>query len=154
MTVAENRLLELLIYDEELREMILPQIEETDYESLSTAPVFRALFEIKEKGLELTSETLLDLTSEDSGASDFVPVLLMSEPARDEGEAIDEVLNEAENCVATLSVMAISNMILEISQELVHSEQTQDFDLRDQLVVKQIELARMKREFEKRIAGH
>jgi DNA primase len=153
MTVAENRLLELLIYDEELRDVILPQLEETDYESLSTAPVFHALFEIKEKGLELTSETLLELTNEDSGASDFVPVLLMSEPARDEGEAIDEVLLEAENCVATLRAMAISNRILEISQELVHAEQIQDFDLRDQLVVKQIELARMKRDFEKRISG-
>ncbi len=154
MTVAEQNLLELLIYDEELREIILPQIEETDYETLSTASVFRALFEIRKNGLEFSSENLLDLTSDDAGANDFVPVLLMSEPARDAGEAIDEVLTEAENCVATLRAMAISQKILEISQELVYAEQNEDIALRDELVVKQIELARMKRDLEKRIAGN
>lgn len=154
MTVAEQNLLELLIYDEELRNIILPQIEETDYETLSTASVFRALFEIRKNGLEFSSENLLDLTSDDAGASDFVPVLLMSEPGRDAGEAIDEVLTEAENCVATLRAMAISQKILEISQEMVYAEQNEDIALRDELVVKQIELARMKRDLEKRIAGN
>jgi DNA primase len=153
MTVAEQNLLELLIYDEELREIIMPQIEVTDYETLSTATVFRALYEIKENGLEFSGENLLDLTSDDPGAGDFVPILLMSEPARDEGEAIDEVLTEAENCVVTLRSMAISQKILEISQELVYAEQNNDIGLRDELVVKQIELARMKRDLEKRIAG-
>ncbi len=154
MTVAEQHLLELLIYDAELRERILPQIEVTDYETLSTASVFRALYEIKQNGLEFSSENLLDLTSDDPGASDFVPVLLMSEPARDAGEAIDEVLTEAENCVVALRSMAISQKILEISQELVYAEQNNDIGLRDELVVKQIELARMKRDLEKRIAGN
>lgn len=154
MTVAEQNLLELLIYDEELRNIILPQLEETDYETLSTASVFRALFELRKNGLEFSSENLLELTSDDAGASDFVPVLLMSEPGRDAGEAIDEVLTEAENCVATLRAMAISQKILEISQEMVYAEQNEDITLRDELVVKQIELARMKRDLEKRIAGN
>jgi DNA primase len=154
MTVAEQKLLELLIYDEELRNIILPQIEETDYETLSTASVFRALFKIRENGLEFSSENLLELTSDDAGASDFVPVLLMSEPARDAGEAIDEVLTEAENCVAALRAMAISQKILEISQEMVYAEQNEDIALRDELVVKQIELARIKRDLERRIAGN
>jgi hypothetical protein len=60
-------------------------------------------------------------------------------------------LIEAENCVATLRSMAISRRILEISQELVFAEQTGDVELRDQLVTKQINLARMKRDFEKSI---
>ncbi|MGI8641534.1 MAG: DNA primase [Pyrinomonadaceae bacterium] len=151
MTVAEQNLLELLIYDDELREIILPQIEETDYEMLSTATVFRALFEIKEKGLEFSSENLLDLTGEDIGASDFVPVLLMSEPAREKDEAIDEVLRAAESCVATLRGMAISRRILDISQELGYAEQSGDIALRDQLVMEQIELARLKRNLENKI---
>ena len=153
MTVAEQRLLELLVYDEELRDLILPQLEETDYETLSTAAVFQALFEIKKNGTPLSSENLLNLTSDDAGASDFVPILLMSEPARGSDEAIDEVLAEAENCLATLRKMAISNMILEISQELLYAEQREDLEMRDQLVVKQIELARMKRDLELKILG-
>lgn len=151
MTVAEQRLLELLIYDRELSEIILPQIEETDYETLATATVFRGLFQIRQDGLEVSGENLLALTEDDPGAADFVPVLLMSEPARDEGEAIDEVLAEAENCVVTLRAMAINRKILEISQEMVFAEQNEDFALRDQLVTQQIELARLKRDLEKKM---
>ena len=150
MTVAEQRLLELLIYDRELREVILPQIEETDYESLATATIFRALFVIHQNGLEVTHQNLLELTDMDETASDFVPVLLMSEPARESDEAIDEVLTEAENCVAALRTMAISNRILDISQELIIAEQNNDEELRNALVNEQIKLARMKRNLENR----
>ena len=48
ITVAEQNLLELIIYDTELREMILPALEETDYENLATAEVFRALIALRE----------------------------------------------------------------------------------------------------------
>ncbi len=150
-TVAEQRLLEFLIYDKDLREIILPQIEETDYETLATAEVFRALLALKEIGTPVTSESLLELVIDDAAASDFVPVLLMSEPAREPDEAIDEVLKEAENCVVTLRGMAISRRILEISQELVFAEQSGDLLQRDRLVMEQIALAQMKRDLEKRI---
>jgi DNA primase len=150
MTVAEQRLLELLIYDTELREAVLPQIEETDYENLATASVFRALFVIHQNGLEVTNQNLLELTDADETAGDFVPVLLMSEPAREPDEAIDEVLTEAENCIAALRTMAISNRILDISQELILAEQNKDEQLRNQLVAEQIRLARMKRSLENR----
>ncbi|MCY7377458.1 MAG: DNA primase [Pyrinomonadaceae bacterium] len=151
ITVAEQHLLELLIYDKDLREIILPALEETDYEQLATSEIFRALLALKEIGSDVTSENLLKLVEDDAAASDFVSVLLMSEPARDLDEAIDEVLTEAENCVATLRSMALASRILDISQELVFAEQTGDFELRDALVNEQISLARMKRDFEKRI---
>ncbi len=51
MTVAEQHLLELLIYDKDLRDIILPQLEETDYEQLATAEVFRALARFKRNRL-------------------------------------------------------------------------------------------------------
>jgi len=152
ITVAEQRLLELLIYDKDLREIILPSLEETDYEQIATSEVFRALLALKEIGSDVTGENLLDLVQDDQAASDFVSVLLMSEPARDLDEAIDGVLREAENCVATLRSMAIASRILEISQELLFAEQAGDIALRDSLVNEQINLARTKRDFEKRIA--
>ena len=109
---------------------------------------------LKEIGSDITGENLRELVADDAAASDFVPVLLMSEPAREVDEAMDEVLREAENCVATLRSMAIASRILEISQELVFAEQTGDFALRDALVNEQISLARMKRDFEKKIGGN
>ena len=151
MTVAEQRLLELLIYDDELRRIILPQLEETDYEMLATANVFRALFEIQAKDMQISLDILLELVGEDETASDFVPVLMMSESLRETGEAIDEVLTQAENCLFTLRSMAISNRILDISQELMLAEQTGNSERLGQLVTSQIELARMKRDLQSRI---
>jgi DNA primase, catalytic core len=149
LTVAEQRLLELLIHDAELRAIILPQLEETDYEALATASLFRAFLILHRDGREFTAENLNELISEDSQAEDVLPLLLMSEPARDPDEAIDDCLAEAEKCVFALRSMAIANRILEISQELVLAEQSGDFDLRDRLVAEQIELARLKYEIEK-----
>ena len=92
---------------------------------LATAEVFRALLTLQRKTARtLQRENLLELVGDDATASDFVPVLLMSEPPRELDEAIDEVLREAENCVATLRSMAIASRILEISQELVLAEQS------------------------------
>ncbi len=153
ITVAEQNLLELLIYDAELRELILPALEETDYEQLATAEVFRALLALREIGTEVTGENLLKMVEDDAAASDFASVLLLSEPAREKDEAIDEVLIEAESCVATLRGMAISRRILDISQELSYAEQIGDIDLRDRLVMEQIELARLKRDLENKITG-
>ncbi len=64
---------------------------------------------------------------------------MMSEPAREKDDAIDEVLREAEGCLITLRSMAISRRILEISQEMVFAEQNGDVALRDSLVVEQID---------------
>ena len=152
MTVAESRLLELLIYDNELREIILPQLEETDYDTLATASVFRAVLELQKTGAEITLESLLKLVEDDETASDFVPVLMMSEPPREVGDAIDEVLHSAESCVFTLRSMAISNRILEISQELILAEQSGNNELLGQLVAEQIALARLKRDLQNRIS--
>ncbi|HEX8368312.1 MAG TPA: DNA primase [Pyrinomonadaceae bacterium] len=149
LTVAEQRLLEFIIHDGELREIILPQLEETDFEALATASVFRALLTIQRNGKQFTAENLENLVSDDLQVEEVLPLLLMSEPPREPDEAIDEILAEAEKCVFTLRGMAIANRILEISQELVNAEQTGDFELRDRLVGEQIEWARMKYEMEK-----
>ena len=43
ITVAEQMLFELLVYDPELQTLIFPTLESSDYEILATAPVFSAL---------------------------------------------------------------------------------------------------------------
>lgn len=144
ITVAEQHLLELLVYDPELRDKILPILEETDFEALATAPVFSAFFEIREKSVDVSLETMLELLGDDETALDFVPLLLMTEPKREPGDVIDAVFHEAENCIFTLRSMAISNRILEISQALIAAEQSGNISLVNQLVGEQIDLARMK----------
>jgi DNA primase len=149
LTIAEQRLLEMMIHDAELREIILPSLEETDFEELATASIFRALLTIRETGAEVSAETLTELTADDALVEDIVPVLLMGESPREPDEAIDEALAEAEKCVAALRGMAISRRIVEISQEMVLAEQHGDMESRNRLVSEQLDLARMKFELER-----
>ena len=144
ITVAEQQLLELLVYDRELQDKVLPLLEETDYEELATAPVFQALLELNVKGEDVTLDKLTELTGEDEVLHDFLPILMMTQPHREEGEVIDEVLLQAENCMFTLRSMAISNRILEVSHDLIVAEQTGDSERINQLVTEHLELSKMK----------
>ncbi|HKP69859.1 MAG TPA: DNA primase [Pyrinomonadaceae bacterium] len=144
ITVAEQQLLELLIYDHELQDKVLPLIEETDYEELATAPVFRALFAVNQNRAEPTLELLTELTGNDEVLHDFLPLLLMTDPHREVGEVIDEVLHRAENCLFTLRSMAISNRILEVSHELIAAEQSRNSARINELVAEHLELSKMK----------
>ena len=144
ITVAEQQLLELLVYDHELQSKVLPLLEETDYETLATAPVFRALSDLSSNGGDVTLEKMKELTGDDDVLHDFLPLLMMTQPHREEGEAIDEVLHQAENCVLTLRSMAISNRILEVSHELISAEQAQDTARMNDLVAEHLELSKMK----------
>lgn len=144
LTVAEQQLLELLVYDGELQDKVLPILEETDYEHLSSAQLFRALFENHAKGLEFSLENVAGYIDDDEFLQDFVPLLMMTEPKRVSGEVIDEVFHQAENCIFSLRSMAISNRIFEISQDLIVAEQTGNKAAIEQLVGEQIDLARMR----------
>jgi DNA primase len=144
ITVAEQHLLELLVHDAELREMVLPILEESDYESLATAAIFRSIYAIDERGDELDLGALLDATSEDEVASDLVPVLMMGEPKRGDGEVLDTVFHDAENCILSLRSMAIQNRIQEVSQELLAAEQSGNPTLVNSLVLEQLDLTKMK----------
>ena len=144
ITVAEQQLLELLVYDRDLQNKVLPSLEETDYDSLATAPVFQALIELNAKKEEVTLEKLTEMTGDDEVLHDFLPILMMTEPHRQHGEAIDDVLHQAENCVLTLRSMAISNRILEVSHELIAAEQSKDIARTNDLVAEHLELSKMK----------
>lgn len=144
LTVAEQQLLELVVYDTELRKKVLEILEEPDHENLATAEIFRAMYIAAENGHDLTAEFLLNAAGDDPILQDLVPLLLMVEPKRAEGEVIDEVFHQAENCILTLRSMAITNRISDIARELAAAEQAGDGALASQLVAEQLDLARMK----------
>ncbi|MDQ3820250.1 MAG: DNA primase [Acidobacteriota bacterium] len=144
-TVAEQKLLELLVHDEELRRTILPRMEATDYEELPTASIFRALIEIEEEGAAVDFSTLSAKTEGDVVASDLVPLLLMSESQRDEGEAVDDTLATAESCLSTLRLMSADRRINEIGVELSNAERAGDIERIDKLALEQLEWARRRK---------
>lgn len=152
ITVAEQHLLELLVYDKELQQMVLPILEESDFEMLATSPLFRALYDLHSKNLDFSLESVIDHIGDDEFLHDFVPVLLMTEPKRAAGDVIDEVFHDAENCILSLRSMAIQSRILEVSQELIAAEQSGDSTLVNHLVAEHLDLSKMKQSLLSKIA--
>lgn len=141
-TVAEQRLLELLVHDAELRRQLLPHLEESDYAELPTAAVFRALREIDARGASVDFSTLGAMTEGDPFASDIVPLVLMHEPERAEGEATDQFFAEAESCLMTLRLMSYDRRIKELASEIAQADRAGDEARRDRLVMEDLELKR------------
>ncbi|MBA3714415.1 MAG: DNA primase [Pyrinomonadaceae bacterium] len=143
-TVAEQRLLELLVHDRQLRHEILPHLETSDYAELPTAAIFRALKEIDGAGTEVSYGTLVDHTQGDAVAADLVPLLLMSEPERAEGEATDDLRAEAENCLTALRLMSVDRRLKDLAIEITAAERAGDTARRDQLVMENLEWTRLR----------
>jgi DNA primase len=152
ITVAEQHLLELILHDDELRVQVLELLEETDYDTLATAPIFAALYELRQKQSRPTIDTLLNIVGGDEYFDDLVPLLMMSEPKRETGDAIDDVLHDAENCIFTLRSMAIENRINDVNRELIIAEQARDQIAMNELVAEQLELAQIRRSLLNKIA--
>ena len=141
-TVAEQRLLELLVHDAELRDALLPHVAESDYEALPTAAVFRALKHLHESGGAVDFSTLGELTEGDAVAADIVPLVLMHEPERAEGEATDSFVAEAESCLMTLRLMSYDRRIKELAAEKAEAERAGDSERLASLVMEDINLKR------------
>ena len=152
ITIAERHLLELLVFDRDLRDVILPQIEPSDYESLSTAEIFAAFVAIHNSKKAIDQESLLEHIGDDENAVDLAQVLLAGKPRRELDEAIDTVLHDAENCVFSLRNMAITNKIMEISRDATIAEQSNDATRFNQLTFEQLELEKTRRELQRRIS--
>jgi DNA primase len=152
-TIAEQRLLELLVHDAELRRTILPRMEAADYEELVTGSIFRALIEIDEAGAPVDFATLTAKTEDDPLAADLVPLLLMSEPQRDEGEAVDDTLVNAESCLNALRLMMVDRRINELGIEMATADRIGDDEQRNKLALEQLEWARRKRQMINAEAG-
>jgi DNA primase len=151
VTLAERRLLELLILDGQLRDLILPQLELSDYENLATGELFAAFMAIREEGVDITPETLIEHIGDDEASIDLAHELLQSKPRRQPDEAIDDVLVQAENCVFSLRTMAIANRISDVSREASVAEQAGDQELFNQLTFEQLELEKIRRQLQRRI---
>ncbi len=143
ITVAETKLLESLVFDTELREVIFPIIETSDYENLATAELFQAFIAIHAEKQAIEPETLMNHIGDDELMLDVAHKLLQTTPKRRPDEAIDDVYLEATKQVYTVRGLAIENRIREISRELRLAEQDGDSTRITDLVKEQIELQRI-----------
>ena len=142
-TVAESRLLELLLAHAELRKIILPRLEPSDYEGLGTASVFKLLSELETAGHEINFESLNEAANGDPVAAELLPRLMIAEAS----ESFDESLAAAESCVSALRLMKLDRRIDELSFAVAEAERAGDEKRRDQLALELLELSKQRSEF-------
>ena len=86
--------------------------------------------------------TLGALTEGDAVAADVVPLVLMTEHERAEGEAADAFLVEAESCFVALRRMRIDRRVKELAAEKAAAERAGDDERLARLVMEDLELKR------------
>ncbi|HXD32248.1 MAG TPA: DNA primase [Pyrinomonadaceae bacterium] len=143
-TVAEQRLLELLFADEQLRPIILPRLTEDVFVDLPTAGVFQALIKAEKSGADLDYSFLSQETEGDATASELVPLLLMSDSLLSEEQTHEGRKLSAERCIETLRLMKVDRRIDELRTELAAAERNGDSERIQQLVNAQLELTKQR----------
>ena len=140
-TVAEQRLLELLLADDNLRRVVLPKLEPGDYDDLPTAPIFRALLEGVSEGTAIDFDFLSRKTEGDA-SSELLPSLLMSELESEDREQFEARQLAAERCLNALRLMSVDRLISHLRSEIAVAERNGETERCDRLATEQIELTR------------
>jgi len=135
-TVAEERLLELLLANKELRKIILPRLEAADYENLASAPVFRALISLDTEDQEIGFDSLSAATGDDSHANELLARLMMTETT----QGFDESLTAADSCLNALRLTQLDRDIDELGSALAEAERAADGEKLNRLAMDQLDL--------------
>ncbi|MFN2577169.1 MAG: DNA primase [Pyrinomonadaceae bacterium] len=142
-TVAEEKLLGLLLASDELRTIILPRLEPTDYEGLATAPIFQSLKELGTGDREITFESISEATADNSISAEVLPRLMINAAA----ESFDESLADANSCLDALRLIKLDRDIEELSSRIAEADRGGENELRDQLAMKKLELSKQRSSF-------
>ncbi len=140
-TVAEQRLLEMLLSDDELRRVVLPKLEPGDYDDLPTALIFRALVEGEREGAAIDFDFLSKKTEGDP-ISELLPSLLMSEAEVQENDQFEARQLAAQRCIDALRLMNVDRRISDLRSEIAVAERNGETERRDRLSIEQVELTR------------
>jgi hypothetical protein len=139
-TVAEQRLLELLLGDEELRRDVLPKLEPGDYDGLPTALVFRALVEGEREEVPIDFD-FLSMKTEGDPIAELLPSLLMTEADVQETDQSARQL-AAQKCIDALRLMNVDRRISDLRSEIAVAERNGETERRDRLSIEHLELTR------------
>ena len=135
-TDVEERLLQLLFEDEELRRVILPRLEEEDYRDLVTTPIFRALIQLHDKAVDMDAASLSEMLADDAPSSELLARLLTLK----RWEFEEDKLAAAERCVTDLRLLNVNDRIEAVNLELAAAERAQDYESLERLAMERLEL--------------
>jgi DNA primase len=153
ITESEQLLLKLLVHDPELRNVIIPQLEETDFRDLATAEVFERFVSLHSKQVPITAETLAEEFAEDEDAADIAHQIFVTKAQRNAEDPLETVLHKAEECVLALRGMAITRRIEDVRREAAAAEAAGDTIAVQELIHEQLDLEKIRRELVRQAAS-
>jgi len=142
-TVAEEQILELLLGSEELRKIVLPRLETSDYEGLATAPLFRAVAKLNEDESEISFDSLSAETADNPAVGELLARLMLADPL----ENFDEALARADSCVDALRLMKLDREIEEMRSEAAEADRAGEAERRDTLLAQILKLSKQRAGF-------
>jgi DNA primase len=142
-TVAEEQILELLLGSEELRKIILPRLETSDYEGLATAPLFGAIAKLNDEEREINFDSLSAETADSPAIGELLARLMLADGI----ENFDEALTQADSCVDALRLMKLDRQIDELSSKVAEAERAGEAERRDRLSIQLLELSKQRASF-------
>ena len=143
-TVAEEKLLALVLANEELRKIVLPRLEDGDYADLATAQIFRALVKLDQEESEIGFDSLSEATADDPKASELLARLMMDDATT---ESFDDSLAQADSCLNALHLMKLDRRIEEMASEIAEADRAGDGERRDRLAMEKLELSKRRGSF-------
>ena len=146
-TIAEQKLLELLLAHEDLRHEVLPSIPRSEYEELATASIFNALVEIEGEGLAPDLDLLMQKIEGDSVSQQLVPMLLIAENGS-ENEKNEDLRLAVVRCLDALRLVNIDRRLRELTVEIAAAERNGDEARTIELITERINLDMQRKTFE------
>ena len=122
---AEERLLEILLTNEDVRKIVLPRIGLEDYKDLASAPIFQALIKLDERGGEISFDTLSETIADAPQASELLPRLMMNEKT----ESFDESMVQSEKCLNTIRMITLDQTLDDLASRIAEAERSGEAEM-------------------------
>ncbi len=135
-TVAEERLLEFLLANPELRKIILPRLESADYENLASAPIFRALVSLDKDDQEVGFDSISAAIGDDAQAEELLARLMMTETT----DSFDQLMAAADKSLKAIKLLNLERAIEELRAQLAEAQRAADDEKLYRLAMEEQEL--------------
>jgi len=138
-SLAERRLLEVLLNDSVVRKGVCPKLNNYDLTCLHTYDIFRAVIALEAAGLEPDFDTLSKLLANDAGLIEMLPqlffALLPADPA-----------GEAQGCLDAIWLLSTSPQLDALRVQMKAADEAGEADKRDALAQQHLALVRRRNE--------
>jgi DNA primase len=122
---AEERLLEILLTNDDVRKIVLPRIGLEDYKDLASAAIFRALIKLDEQESEISFDTLTETIADAPQASELLPRLMM----KDKTESFDESMVQSEKCLNTIRMIMLDQTLDDLASRIAEAERSGEAEM-------------------------